>query len=114
FIQIAFDGVENSVDELCGLVRGKATSDFEGLVYRDGARRGFVQEFIDSETQHVAIHQRHARNAPVLGARPNSLIDLLQIRECAWGTPGGELVRARFEVAVCELRPDGARGGRPE
>src|ERR1051326_5041916 len=77
--EIAFDGVENSVDELRRFVRGKAAGNFQGLVDRNGARRGLVQEFVNSQAQDLAIDQRHPRDAPVFSARTNSLIDLLQI-----------------------------------
>src|SRR5437660_10790925 len=109
FIKIALDGVEDSVDELRGLVRGKSAGDFEGLIYRYGARRGLVQELVNSETQDVAIHQRHARDAPVFGARANSFVDLWQIFQRAQRQSGRELVRARFQFAISQFRPEGAR-----
>src|SRR5436305_3041562 len=69
FVEVALDGIEDAVDELCGFVGREATGDFERFVDGDGARRRLMQEFIDGEAQDVAINDSHARDAPVLSAR---------------------------------------------
>ena len=42
-------------------------------------------------------------------ARANPLVDFRQMREGANGELGGKLSRLRIQVAVSQLRPEGAR-----
>jgi hypothetical protein len=68
-----------------------------------------VEKFIDGQPQQVSIDQGHARNAPVLGARFNALINLFKIRQSTQRQPGGKFLSAGFEVSISEFRPEGAR-----
>src|SRR2546421_9542302 len=60
-VEVAFDCVEDAVDELRGLVGGEAAGDLQRLVDGDGAWRRLVEELVDGHAQDVAVNDGHAR-----------------------------------------------------
>ena len=60
FVEVAFDGVENAVDELGRFVSREAARDLECFVDSDSAWRRLVQKFVDGEAQDIAIDDGHA------------------------------------------------------
>ena len=67
-IQVTLDGVEDAVDELGRFECREAARYFESLVYRDGARGGFVKKLVNGEPEDVPIDGGHAIDAPMLSA----------------------------------------------
>src|SRR5258705_12514564 len=58
-VKVALDCVQDTVDELSGLVRRKPAGNFQSFVdcYRAGC--GFVKELIDSKSENIAVDDRH-------------------------------------------------------
>src|SRR5262249_49754855 len=79
FVEVALDGVEDAVDELCGFVGREAASDFERLVDGYGARRRFVEKLVHCQAQNIAIDDGHARNAPVFRTRANAIVEQFRV-----------------------------------
>src|SRR5437762_2609401 len=106
-IKIALDGVEDAVDELGCFVSGEPSRDFQGFVDGDSARSGFVEEFVDGESQDVAIDDRHAGYAPMFGARTYALVERFQTRERSRRETGREFTRRFLNVGIAQLSPVG-------
>src|ERR1019366_4305177 len=80
----AADAVENAVDERPRGRRRELLRDLDGLVDHDGIRRVlFVEKLVEREAKEVAVHRRHAPEAPVLGALGEPRIQLVAPRERA-------------------------------
>src|SRR6266545_2148621 len=73
-IQVALDGVENTVDG-------------------DRARGRFVKEFVDGKAKNIAVDNRHAGNAPVFRARTYALVEGLEMHQSSRGETRREFTR---------------------
>src|ERR1700758_2809995 len=70
FQEVAGDGVEDSVEEVDGLWGGVAAADFEGFVDDDGRGGVGVADHLGYRgADEVAVDDRHALDAPILGVR---------------------------------------------
>ena len=78
-VEISLDGIEYAVDELRGFVSREATRDLERFIDCYGAWCRFVKKLVDGEAQDVAIDDRHARDAPVFGARADAFVEQFEI-----------------------------------
>jgi hypothetical protein len=108
-VEVALNRVQDSVYELRGFVGREAASNFQRFINRDCARCRFVQEFVNRESEHIAINEGHAIDAPVLGTGTNAFVDFFKVRKSADGEPRGKLACLRFELTIRQLRPEGAR-----
>ena len=92
-IEIAFDGVQNAVDELGSFEGRKAAGDFERFVDGHGARSGFVKKFVNGEPEDVAIDEWPCDRCASV-QRANGCVRPLLQRARACPPPGAWRTRA--------------------
>src|SRR5512146_2457995 len=104
FPRQAGDTVQDAVHESPGFFRSVFLGDFYGLVDRyAGGNVDTVENFIDRHPQDIAIDDRHAVKAPVLGALMNEVVDLGQV----FVSPLDDLFRKSLDVLLgLKLRPE--------
>ena len=99
-VEVALDGVEDAVYELCCFVSGKTAGNLECLVDCNCARRGFVKKLVHGEAQDIAIDNCHSRDAPVFGARADALVKLLQSGQRSGGQSRRKVAGWIFQLCV--------------
>src|SRR5262249_10961594 len=90
--EIALDGVEYAVDKLCRLVSRETPCNLERFV--DGYRLGGLwleKKFVDCEPDEVAVDDCHARDAPMLSAHLDPLINGIEMSDGTDCEIGSEL-----------------------
>jgi hypothetical protein len=116
-LEIALDGVEYPVDELGGFEGRKSASYLERLVdYNRFRSIEFVQEFVDGQSEHVAVYDGHSLNAPMLGPVLDQRVNFIKVGDRAASQVGRELagdvahlVTKRFPVQAAKLIYSGPR-----
>src|SRR6185312_2555471 len=105
FVEVALDGVKDTVDKLRSFVGREPSRYLECFVDGDSAWSSFVKKFVDCETKDVAIDDCHSRNAPVFSAQPNALVQLAGIRERARCQSRRKFTSRLFNFGVTQLSP---------